>query len=278
MRGSASAIPFLHDRGGAGTAYRGGMSTTCDSNDDELAAWAAGLAPARLTGGSIAEPPAPITLAEGYRLAMLGEGLLGTPAGWKIGATSARAMDFLGIDAPIRGRLFAERIWTDGARADLPRERPAEAEPEIAFRLARDLNAGEAPLAAVGEAFAAAEIVRPSHPDAFRLGAGFIVADNAAGIGALIGPPIPLALLAEPGDITVALSVEGGDACEGRADAVLGNPLAALAWLARDLGTVPAGAWVLSGAMAGAIPLVAPTGEERLRLDAGPHGTATLRF
>jgi 2-keto-4-pentenoate hydratase len=271
---SASAIPFLHDPDRAAMAYRGSMSTARDN----LEAWAAGLAPARLAGGSIADPPAPITLAEGYRLAARGEGLLGTPAGWKIGATSARAMDFLGLEEPIRGRLYAERIWHDGARADLSGDRPAEAEPEIAFRLARDLVAGGDPLGAIGEAFAAAEIVRPSHPDPFRLGAGFIVADNAAGIGALIGPPIPLALLAEPAAITVALSVAGGEACVGRADAVLGNPLDALAWLARHIGTIPAGAWVLSGAMTGAIPLTAPEGEGLLRLDAGPHGSATLRF
>jgi 2-keto-4-pentenoate hydratase len=60
---------------------------------------------------------------------------------------------------------------------------------------------------------------------------------------------------------------------------VLGNPLNALAWLAQTLGEVPAGAWVLSGGMAPAISLEPGAGgERRLLLDAGPYGTATLRF
>lgn len=252
------------------------MTTIRD--DESLLQWAAALAPARLAGRLLDDPPAPITLEDGYRLSRIGEGLLGTPAGWKIGATSERAMGFLGVGEPIVGRLYAERIWHDGALADLAGERPAEAEPEVAFRLARPLAAGEDPRASIGAVHAAAEIVRPSHPAPFLLGVGFIVADNAAGLGALIGPPIPLESLEDPASITVALSVEGGASTEGRADAVLGNPLQALAWLARRLGTVPAGSWILSGAMAPAIPLVAGESGGRLDLDAGPFGRARLRF
>lgn len=251
---------------------------TCPDTESSLNQWAAALAPARLAGRSVIDPPAVIGLEEGYRLARVGQSLFGTPAGWKIGATSARAMAFLGVTEPIMGQLYAERIWRDGETADLSGERPAEAEPEIAFRLARPLAAGGDPPASIGAVHAAAEIVRPSHPDPFRLGVGFILADNAAGLGALIGPEIPLAALTAPETIGVALSVPGGAATEGRADAVLGNPLAALAWLAQALGQVPAGAWVLSGAMGPAIPLEPASGGGRLILDAGNHGTATLRY
>ncbi|MFL0670235.1 MAG: 2-keto-4-pentenoate hydratase [Erythrobacter sp.] len=247
-------------------------------DDDSLDQWAAALASARLMGRTVIDPPGPITLHEGYRLAQAGESLLGTPAGWKIGATSERAMAFLGVTEPIMGRLYAERIWHHGDRAVLAGDRPAEAEPEIAFHLARPLAAGGDPLASIGAAHAAAEIVRPSHPDPFRLGTGFIVADNAAGLGALIGPPIPLAELATPERIAVSLAVDAGKSTTGQADAVLGNPLAALAWLAGKLGSIPAGAWVLSGSMAPAIPLQPAQGGGVLVLDAGHHGTATLRF
>ncbi len=246
--------------------------------DRDLADWAATLVPARLAGGTVALPPRPVSLETGYALAAHGEAGLGTPAGWKIGATNAAAMAFLKLAAPIRGRLFAERLWIDGDLAPLGGDRPAEAEPEIAFRLARDLVAGEPPLAAVGEMRAAAEIVRPSHPQAFELGAGFIVADNAAGLGALLGPVLPLALLDDPRALRVSLAVEGGAATEGTADAVLGNPLAALAWLAEAIGCLPGGSWVLSGSMARAVPLIGPPGAGLLRLDAGPHGQTVLRF
>ncbi|MEQ5787188.1 hypothetical protein J3454_04710 [Erythrobacter sp. NFXS35] len=224
------------------------------------------------------DPPGPVSLGEGYRLALVGEALLGTPAGWKIGATNERGMAFLGVSEPIIGRLYAERIWHDGAIADLSGERPAEAEPEIAFRLGESLAAGDDPRGAIAEVRAAAEIVRPSHSDPFRLGVGFIVADNAAGLGALIGPAIPVERLFEPEKLVVSLTVNGGKTCEGRADAVLGNPLEALAWLARRVGVIPGGSWVLSGGMAPAIPLERSGGEGRLLLDAGPYGAAGLRF
>lgn len=244
----------------------------------DIAAWGASLADARLHGRTVAEPPAAVSLGAGYALADRAQAALGTPAGWKIGATSAGAMAFLGIAEPIRGRLFHERIWFDGDVADLSGEYPAEAEPEIAFRLAHALEAGSDPLGAIGEAHAAAEIVRPSHPRALQLGAGFIVADNAAGLGALIGPSIPLDLLAAPHRLSVTARVEGGADSTGTADAVLGNPLQALAWLATALGTIPAGSWVLTGAMARAVPLVRGDAGGRLQLDAGPWGQASLRY
>lgn len=272
----ALAIPFLHDLAPPRWRYPLGMILSRD--DSSLDQWAAALASARVTGRCLVDPPGPISLEEGYSLAQSGEKLLGTPAGWKIGATSEGAMAFLGVKEPIMGRLYAERIWHDGDRADLSGERPAEAEPEIAFHLAQSLAAGDDPLAAIGAVHAATEIVRPSHPDPFRLGAGFIVADNAAGLGALIGPVIPPEALAAPERIALSLAVEGGAATEGRADAVLGNPLAALAWLAQRLGGIPAGAWVLSGAMARAIPLERGPDGGQMTLDAGPYGTATLRF
>lgn len=240
--------------------------------DEAFSRWAETLGPARLYGGTVNDPPARLSLADGYALA--GAAWLGTPAGWKVGATSDGAMAFLGVDEPIRGRLFAERLWFDGDAADLGGDRPAEAEPEIAFRLAADLAPGANPLPAIGEARAAAEIVRPSHGRPFELGVGFIVADNAAGLGALIGPAIPLSALAEPATLSVSLSA-GGAITSGTADAVLGNPLNALAWLARAMGGLPAGSWVLTGAMARAIPLA---GDGLMRLDAGAHGEATLRY
>lgn len=254
------------------------MCMAARRDDDSLEQWAAALAPARLTGRSLADPPKPILLDEGYRLARLGEDLLGTPVGWKIGATSERGMAFLGVGEPIVGRLYAERMWHDGDIADLSGELIAAAEPEIAFRLGQPLVAGADALSVIAEVRAAAEIVRASHRDPFRLGPGFIVADNAAGLGALIGPPVPLECLDAPDTLQVSLSVAGGSTCEGRADAVLGNPLVALAWLARWLGTIPAGSWVLTGGMAPAIDLDTSRGEGRLRLDAGLHGSAHLRF
>jgi 2-keto-4-pentenoate hydratase len=56
---------------------------------------------------------------------------------------------------------------------------------------------------------------------------------------------------------------------------VLGDPLNALGWLAGAVGGLPAGALVLTGAMARAVP--APRGAT-LTLDGGIRGGATLRL
>ncbi len=247
---------------------------TC-AMDPELARWAARLAPARLSGGHVPDPPCPITLAVGYAIAEETAPELGTAAGYKIGATSSAAMAALGIAEPIRGRLFAERIWSDGAAIAVPGVRPPEAEPEVAIRLALPLAPGADPRPAIGAVRLAAEIVRATHADPFALGPGFIVADNAAGLGALLGPPLPPAALDQPAAIVATLSVDGGPATRGSADAVLGSPLAALGWLAATLGGLAAGQWVLTGAMARAIPV--PPGAT-LRLDGGALGATSASF
>ncbi|MFN7176032.1 MAG: hypothetical protein ACK4MX_04000, partial [Thermaurantiacus sp.] len=192
----------MHEGWRAGAGYDGGMNAA-------LADWATRLATARLGGGSVPDPPRRLTLDEGYRLAEGAAQALGTPAGWKVGATSAGAMAFLGVAEPIRGRLFAERIWRDGDRVVLPGDRLPEAEPEIAVLLARDLPPGADPRPAIGEVRAAAEIVRPSHARPFDLGAGFIVADNAAGLGAFLGPEVPPSALDAPGSLRVELWIHG---------------------------------------------------------------------
>lgn len=240
---------------------------------DALARWGKPLAAVRLAGGTMPDPPGPITLPVGYALADRVAPGLGRMAGWKIGATSEGGMAFLGVAEPIRGRLFAERVWRNGGRADLAGDRPAEAEPEVALVMARDLVAGGDPRAAIGAVHAAAEIVRPSHGAPFRLGVGFIVADNAAGLGVLLGPALPMAVLDAPEQLSIGLRGTDGAETRGTADAVMGNPLEALAWLARVLGVVPAGSLVMTGAMARAVPIA---GNGLLVLEAGAHGTATL--
>jgi 2-keto-4-pentenoate hydratase len=240
-----------------------------------LAGWGDGLAAARLCGGSVSDPPRLLTLEEGYALADRAARALGTPAGWKIGATSAEAMACLAVSEPIRGRLFAERIWRDGDHAVLPGDRLPEAEPEVALLLAHDLPAGADPVPMIGAVRLAAEIVRPSHPRPFEQGVGFIVADNAAGLGALLGPEVPVGALSEPATLQVRLLLDDVPMTEGSADAVLGNPLQALLWLAAAVGGLPAGTWVLTGAMARAVAV--PAGA-RLTVDGGRFGMASASF
>ncbi|GGI83539.1 hypothetical protein GCM10007973_20020 [Polymorphobacter multimanifer] len=221
---------------------------------------------ARPGGGVVEEEPA-LTLAQGYAVAAALAGRMGSVSGWKGGATSAGAMAFLGVEAPIHGRLF--RLFRDGDIAVFPGERPLEVEPEVLLLLGDDLQ----PVAA----HAGAEFNRPSFAAPFAHGTGAIVADNAASCGVLIGPPLPLAALEDPAALAISLSVNGAVACRGSADVVLGNPLRALAALRAALADDPRGLrpgdWIATGAMCRAA--VIGRGD-RLQLDAGLHGGATL--
>jgi len=181
-----------------------------------------------------------MSLAQGYSVAADVWAGLGTLAGWKIGATSAGGQAMLGIDAPIVGRMPASGLHQPGTIA-LTGDRDAEAEPEILLHM----GAG----GAIASVHLGLEIVRPSRNDAFQLGAGYIVADNAAHVALVIGPQFDVALLDRPEALAVSVRRNGEDCGGGTAAMVLGDPRHALAWLA-SVHPLKPGDWVASGAMA----------------------------
>jgi 2-keto-4-pentenoate hydratase len=200
--------------------------------------YAKALAAARRSGDVAPEPPAGLDLAGGYALADAAFGARAL-SGWKVGATNAGAQAFLKIDAPIRGRIFDDGIWMPG-NVGVPGARDAEAEPEIVLR------AG--PHGRPVAAYLGIEVVRPSRDDALTLGAPFIVADNAAHCGLVLGPEIPLAALDRPDDIAVTLFRNGVETGAGTAAAVLGDPRCAYDWLAGMVDLKP-GQFVATGAI-----------------------------
>ena len=219
------------------------------------------LAAARLAG-TLAPPPGPLTLAEGYAVAAALYPLLGTAAGWKVGATSAGAQAFLGVGEPIRGRLYAERIWHGGGDVATPGERPLEVEPEVVLRVGHDLEPDAA--------WFGIELNRPSFADPFACGAGAIVADNAASVGLLVGPAIPLGALDMPAALTAAILADGALVARGSADAVLGSPRASYDWLRGTVELRP-GDLIATGAMARSAVVARGT---VLTLDCGGYGSA----
>ena len=221
---------------------------------------AASLVAARLSGGLVPQP-GPLSLTEGYAVAAKLYPRLGTPAGWKIGATSAGAQAFLEVAEPIRGRLYAERIWREGDVLT-PGDRSLEVEPEIVLRVGADLEPDAA--------WFGIELNRPSFADAFAAGVGCIVADNAASVGLLRGPSIPLAALDDPARLVATILADGIEIAHGSADAVLGDPRRAYAWLRATVELKP-GALVATGAMGRSA--LAGRGTV-LTLDAGRFGLA----
>lgn len=216
------------------------------------------LAEARRRGDLVEGTLPELDVDGGYAVVAALAGSMPPVVGWKVGATNGPAQVFLGVAEPIYGRVFEGAVARDGAVPPIPGARPAEAEPEILFELAADPDPAD-PLAAVGTAFVGMEINRPSRDDAFACGAGFIVADNAAQVGLIVGPAIPMDALDDPHAIRVTVSRNGEVSEHGDAAAVMGNPRAALVWLAgKRAGSerpLRRGDIVATGAMCRSVPL-----------------------
>jgi len=208
------------------------------------------------------------------------------PVGWKIAATSEAGQKHIGVDGPLAGRLLAEHVFEDGATLDFGHNRMAVAEPEFAFRMARDLGPHEADyrveevLGAVASLHPAIEIPDSRFEPFERAGAAQLIADNACTHDFVLGAAMPEAWR----DIDlvthkVNAMVEGGITHEGIGANVLGDPRVALTWIANELSrygmTLRAGAVVTTGTCAVPLPV---TAGDRIVVDYGVLGQVTMRF
>lgn len=229
----------------------------------------------------------PLTRAEGYGIQAQLERRSGRPPyGWKIAATSREGQAHIAVDGPLAGRLLAERVLEDGAELALGANRMRVAEPEFAFRLAKDLPPRteaygvDEVLEAVGALHLAIEVPDSRYEDFTAVGAPQLIADNACAHWFVLGPAAPagwrsLDLARHP--VTAAFG--RGQERQGIGANVLGDPRLALTWLANELSGlgVPlrAGQVVTTGTCMAPLP-VAP-GDEVVA-DFGALGTVTVGF
>jgi 2-keto-4-pentenoate hydratase len=194
------------------------------------------------------------------------------PAGFKIGATTQRMQEYLGLAGPAAGFMLRENLHAGEATLPFASLRNPGAECELAVRLARDLAPGpcniERARAAVGDLFAAMEIVEnrygpPPAGDLKAVGTPTLIADQVYHRAAILGAPPAdwrvLDLQSIPGRITV----DGAERGSGHGADLLGHPLAALAWLAasdaaRAFGGLRAGQVVMLGSVTPPIWLDGP--------------------
>lgn len=236
---------------------------------------------------ALPEPLRPMTRADGYAIQALLEEHTGKPLfGWKIAATSQQGQAHIGVDGPIAGRLLAERAQADGARLAFGANHMRVAEPEFAFRMARDLAPRETPYE-VGEVLAAVDTLHPAievpdsrYDDFATVGAAQLIADNACAHQFVLGPAAPDAwrsvdLVRHP----VAIAVQGKTEHTGDGSNVLGDPRVALTWLVNELSglgiTLSAGHVVTTGTCATPLP-VEPG--DTVTADYGSLGKASLSF
>lgn len=194
------------------------------------------------------------------------------PAGLKLGFTSKAKMAQMGVSEVIVGRLTDAMRVPDGGEVPLGRFIHPRAEPEVAYRIARDVTPDddELPVDAVAPAL---EIIDSRYRD-FRFSLPDVIADNASSAGFVVGPWQPLG--ADLGDLAVRLTV-GGEVVEtGSTSAILGHPdraLPALLEIARRQGfALRAGQVVLAGGATAAAPF--PPG--RVEVDVAGLGTASV--
>lgn len=219
---------------------------------------------ARLDGTLVA--PEPLELDDACAIADHGLHLARSEGerviGYKIGLTADRAREAFGHDAPVAGYLLESRLHPDGALIPTATLNAPHAETEIAFLIGADLpaDATEEDLAAATRAVAPALEIIDSRWQGGASTLPLLLADNANAAAAVLGAPVPL-----PNDLAAARSVLriGAQQHQGQAEVVLGDPLRAVAWLARHLAArgsmLRAGDVVLSGSLNVPAPLGAAT-------------------
>ena len=207
-----------------------------------------------------------------------------TIVGRKVGLTSPAVQAQLGVGQPDFGVLFDDMHVPDGGAVDIAALIAPKVEAEVAFVLKADLDGDPESIdaataaAAVDYAVAALEIV-DSRVAGWDITITDTVADNASSARYVLGSTrVTLAEFA-PVDVTMTLDKNGERASSGTGAACLGDPLNALAWLARtaaEYGSpLRAGDVVLSGALG---PMVTAEPGSRIVADISTLGRVSVTF
>lgn len=259
-------------------------------NDQQRREMAERLHEAKRTGHGIVPPSEEIeyTLDDAYLVrrllvdSMLAEGRVAK--GHKIGFTSEAMQKMYGMSGPDFGQLLDDVFVPVGEPVPASRLADARVEAEIAFVLSAPLNGPgvtvDDVLAATDHVCAAIEVI-DSRVGAMRAKAVDSIADNA-GAGRVVLSS--LQLHPRSADLTgtpIEMHVDG-EVQRGVSGDVMGNPAAAVAWLANRLaeidglgGSLLAGDVVMSGS---AVRSVAVRAGSRLSASFGSFGTIEIDF
>lgn len=202
--------------------------------------------------------------------------------GHKVGLSSEAMQQMMGVDEPDYGHLLAEMEVFENVAVSAANYLYPRVEVEVGFILADDLPGSgctEDDVLAATAAFAPAIELIDSRIKDWKIALCDTIADNASSAGFILGPQ-----RVSPKDVDICaieavLTRNGEVVAEGRSDAVLGNPVTAVAWLARKVDSfgvrLKAGDIVLPGSCTRAID-VRP-GDEFLAEFAG-LGSVRLSF
>ncbi|WP_227937785.1 2-keto-4-pentenoate hydratase [Alkalihalobacillus deserti] len=185
-----------------------------------------------------------------------------TIVGKKIGLTSKVMQEMFNVSEPDYGHILDDMIYKNGDMVSLDRFIQPKVEFEIAFVLKKDLKG---PGVTKDEVIEATDYVVPSieiidsRIKDWQFKYEDTVADNGSSAGAIIGrQPSKLSDLDLP---TIKMNVfKNGELMDtATGEAVMGNPILAVAWLANALSrydiSLHAGEVILSGALSKAVPI-----------------------
>ncbi|MFP1153640.1 2-keto-4-pentenoate hydratase [Mycobacterium sherrisii] len=180
--------------------------------------------------------------------------------GHKVGLSSKAMQQMMGVDEPDYGHLLDEMQVFEDTPVKADKYLYPRVEVEVGFILSADLpGAGcteEDVLAATEALVPSIELIDTRITD-WKIALCDTIADNASSAGFVLGKA-----RVSPADIDVktidaVLTRNGEVIAEGRSDAVLGNPVTAVAWLARKVESfgvrIKAGDVVLPGSCTRAI-------------------------
>jgi 2-keto-4-pentenoate hydratase len=205
-----------------------------------------------------------------------------TVTGWKIGLTSTAVQSQLGVDRPDFGVLLDDMAVPEGHLVPIDRLLQPKVEAELAFVLSHDVDEpGTGPQdirTHVASVAPALEIV-DSRIDGWDITYGDTVADNASSGLYVIGSTAVRLSDVTPADVTMTMTRDGEPVSRGRGADCLGDPLAALHWLAVTMvrlgSPLRAGQVVLSGALG---PMVAVRGGEHFAAELSGVGRVSVSF
>lgn len=202
--------------------------------------------------------------------------------GHKVGLSSKAMQDMMGVDEPDYGHLLDEMEVFEKVPVKSSNFLYPRVEVEVGFILADDLpGAGctEEDVLAATAAFAPAIELIDTRITNWQIKLCDTIADNASSAGWVLGEARVSPKDIDIRNIDAVLTNHGEVVAEGRSDAVLGNPVTAVAWLARKVESfgvrLKAGDIVLPGSCTRAID--APPGSDFVADFAG-LGSVHLSF
>lgn len=181
--------------------------------------------------------------------------------GYKMGLTSKAKREQMNLDSPIYG-VLTDAMQVLGGRFSMKGSIHPRIEPEIAFRIGRDLKGQPTPaevLDACSEIFPALEILDSRFLNFKYFSLPDVIADNSSSAYFILGNPVRNFKELDLENLFIEMRVNGKIAQSAYSAAISGNPLNSIVQLCEILNSrgnyVKAGSIVLTGAATQAIPL-----------------------